>query len=611
MRQLEINDESFETVVSYMYLGFTIDNKLNWHAHVDILCSISLKLSHPNQDPLRADPLPCGVVTCEESYVTSGSNLGQDQESTDSETVNITSMKIFAIREASNGNREATEDRKLLASLTSQKPDISVEAYAMKVEGHLGSRRSSLRLELFKTVDCSAEFLCEVLSVSSSGKEITSSTKLQRQKPEVASKTVNQRMFYSGPSHFLMFMQQLDMKLALLENRLSEGMRSIEDKIDTRVAEKLCDLEAKMATLNLAGRDSSGEENCVTKDFLLKQDEVIKIAVEASERLERSLNDSFAIISSVERFLDLAQIQDKSNDTDNLLGLSNSSELVRETNTSAIRPTSPGASFETVLQETLANFKLSSCNGSEDASLVLASIKDQVSETNTFLNEAIKPVTDLLVAKRCKRGLVSVVVDQNFPYPLIRPNEKSDLDVPYLCDQTTDGGGWIIIQRRSTGQENFYRDWATYKKGFGSLDGDFWIGNDNLHTLTGNGSYELRVELQFDGKSYFARYGTFSVASEADNYALQVGQFSGGTATDSFSNHNGAPFSTYDRDNDAATRNCAVAYTGAWWYLSPCHYSNLNGKWGAQRYKGPTWNMLRRNTPATFTEMKVRRVEKS
>ena len=39
MRQLEIKDESVETVGCYKYLGFTIDNKLNWHAHIDVLCN--------------------------------------------------------------------------------------------------------------------------------------------------------------------------------------------------------------------------------------------------------------------------------------------------------------------------------------------------------------------------------------------------------------------------------------------------------------------------------------------------------------------------------------------------------------------------------------------
>ena len=39
MRQLEINDESVETVAPYKYLGFTIDNKFNWPAHVDVLCN--------------------------------------------------------------------------------------------------------------------------------------------------------------------------------------------------------------------------------------------------------------------------------------------------------------------------------------------------------------------------------------------------------------------------------------------------------------------------------------------------------------------------------------------------------------------------------------------
>ena len=60
MRQLEINDESVETVGSYKYLGFTIDNKLNWH--VDVLCNTlntslfflkKLKSFHVNESILK------------------------------------------------------------------------------------------------------------------------------------------------------------------------------------------------------------------------------------------------------------------------------------------------------------------------------------------------------------------------------------------------------------------------------------------------------------------------------------------------------------------------------------------------------------------------------
>ena len=62
MHQLEINDESVETVGSYKYLGFTIDNKLNWHAHVDVLCNKlntrlfflkNLKSFHVNESILK------------------------------------------------------------------------------------------------------------------------------------------------------------------------------------------------------------------------------------------------------------------------------------------------------------------------------------------------------------------------------------------------------------------------------------------------------------------------------------------------------------------------------------------------------------------------------
>ena len=102
-----------------------------------------------------------------------------------------------------------------------------------------------------------------------------------------------------------------------------------------------------------------------------------------------------------------------------------------------------------------------------------------------------------------------------------------------LCDMTTDGGGWTVFQRRLDGSVDFFRDWASYKKGFGNLNGEFWLGNDNLHRLTAGNNVTLRVDLEdFEDNTRYAEYTTFKVANESDKYRILIGGYSG-TAGDS------------------------------------------------------------------------------
>ena len=106
-----------------------------------------------------------------------------------------------------------------------------------------------------------------------------------------------------------------------------------------------------------------------------------------------------------------------------------------------------------------------------------------------------------------------------------------------LCDMTTNGGGWTVFQRRLNGSVDFYRDWSSYKNGFGDLKGEFWLGNDNLHRLTAAGNVSLRVDLEdFEGNITYAEYATFKVADQTDKYRIVIGGYSG-TAGDGLNVH--------------------------------------------------------------------------
>ncbi|XP_030403877.1 tenascin-X isoform X20 [Gopherus evgoodei] len=174
------------------------------------------------------------------------------------------------------------------------------------------------------------------------------------------------------------------------------------------------------------------------------------------------------------------------------------------------------------------------------------------------------------------------------------------------CDMETDGGGWLVFQRRMNGETDFWRDWEDYAQGFGNRSQEFWLGNDALHELTAGGEQELRVDLRAGAEAVFAQYQRFQVDPPSEHYRLHLGSYRG-TAGDALSYHSGSVFSTRDRDPNRLLIPCAVSYRGAWWYRN-CHYANLNGLYGSRRdHQGVNWfNWKGFEFSIPFTEMKLR-----
>lgn len=179
-----------------------------------------------------------------------------------------------------------------------------------------------------------------------------------------------------------------------------------------------------------------------------------------------------------------------------------------------------------------------------------------------------------------------------------------------LCESKDFDGGWLVIQQRLDGSENFDRSWTDYRSGFGTVGNrtEFWVGLEWIHQLVSKADYELVVELKNDrGKYGYAKFSNFKVAGEEEKYKLiDVGMYHG-TIGDMMSYGIGKAFSTSDRDNDIwGNGNCAETYAGGWWF-GHCAYSFLNGPYFRDRttVNGITWAQW--TTEASYSRMMIRR----
>ncbi|XP_067868788.1 tenascin isoform X5 [Heterodontus francisci] len=236
------------------------------------------------------------------------------------------------------------------------------------------------------------------------------------------------------------------------------------------------------------------------------------------------------------------------------------------------------------------NVRLQAYTGSERSNVI-----ETVFTTVGFLYPYPKDCSQTLLNGDVSSGLHTIFLNGNRSQPL-----------QVYCDMTTDGGGWMVFQRRENGRVDFFRNWKNYTNGFGNPSDEFWLGLENLHKITSQGRYQLRVDFRDEGDSAYAVYDRFLVSDSKSRYKLHVGAYSG-TAGDSLTYHQGRPFSTKDRDNDVAVTNCALSYKGAWWYKN-CHRVNLNGRYGVKSHsQGINWYHWKGHEHSIeFVEMKLR-----
>lgn len=216
-------------------------------------------------------------------------------------------------------------------------------------------------------------------------------------------------------------------------------------------------------------------------------------------------------------------------------------------------------------------------------------VADYRSSTDNYLckclNECPQSCHDHFLRGSKSNGLYRIYFENGDPFQV-------------FCDMTTGGGGWTVFQRRMDGSVDFYLGWASYRAGFGTLSSKFWLGNDNIHRLTAKENMMLRVDMEdFSSVRKYAEYSTFAVANASDNYRLTIDGYQG-TAGDSMVScprpAKNMMFSTKDRDNDVGPNyQCAVTYTGSWWYHH-CLCANPNGLYkGGGHAQGVVWQSFK------------------
>ena len=108
-------------------------------------------------------------------------------------------------------------------------------------------------------------------------------------------------------------------------------------------------------------------------------------------------------------------------------------------------------------------------------------------------------------------------------YAMQEPCKAGKRKTYSYCDMETDGGGWLVIQRRFNGMVPFNRTLEEYENGFGDASSEFWYGLKNILCLTKNNDIELRIDLEYpNGTTGFVHYKYFAISASSNYQARTI-----------------------------------------------------------------------------------------
>lgn len=363
------------------------------------------------------------------------------------------------------------------------------------------------------------------------------------------------------------------------------GTKSSVDDLVPKSDELLTQTQRQERAIGQIHNDLRVKTNLIIENLDMVEKRLKKQEDDVATLAQRPVPAELLLDPTIDRLVEYAptryRIEELSTDPTSTIAattMSPSSPINNSPSSSSPTSTSSAASSTTSAGATVTVTPASTGNTSprpvtRKGGIIFPSVKNKpIIGNNTFASEIVANYKDVK-GYSCVDLMNGGMRESGVYYLQIRGTTYWFLKV--YCEQNIADGGWTVIHRRDDfgiPAENFNRDWNDYKNGFGDPSKEFWLGNENIYMLTNNDDYMLRVELEdFDGNKRYAQYSHFKIYSEAEYYKLEIDGYEGNAGdslNDPWYGSNNSPFSTYNRDNDRSSLNCASMLKGGWWWKS-------------------------------------------